>query len=78
MGKFGLTRLTTAWTWGKPPPSPLIVYYVPLHEAHIQMAFCPETPKWESQNSQSWDLMTLGPHKLVCRPLIEIRFKTKL
>jgi hypothetical protein len=23
MGNFGLTRLTTAWTWGKPPPSPL-------------------------------------------------------
>jgi hypothetical protein len=28
---------------------------MPLHEAHIQMRFCPETPKWESQNSQSWD-----------------------
>ncbi len=26
---------------------PLIVYYVFLHDAHIQMAFCPETPKWE-------------------------------
>jgi hypothetical protein len=24
----------------------LIVYYVLLHEAHIQMAFCPGTPKW--------------------------------
>jgi hypothetical protein len=26
---------------------PLIVYYVPFHKAHIQMAFCPKTPKWE-------------------------------
>ncbi len=34
---------------------PLIVYFVPLHEAHIQMAFCPRTPKWESRNSQTWD-----------------------
>jgi hypothetical protein len=24
-----------------------IVYSVPLHEAHIQMAFCLGTPKWE-------------------------------
>jgi hypothetical protein len=26
---------------------------VPLHEAHIQMAFCPKTLKWEFRNSQS-------------------------
>ncbi len=39
MGKLGFIRLTTAWTWGKPPPSPLIVYFVPLHKTHIQMAF---------------------------------------
>jgi len=39
---------------------PLIVYFVPLHEAHIQMAFCPRTPKWESQNSQSWDSRDFG------------------
>jgi hypothetical protein len=32
---------------------PLIVYYVPLHEAHIQMAFFPRTPKWDSRNCQS-------------------------
>jgi hypothetical protein len=31
MGKVELTRLTTAWTWGKPPPSPLYVYYVAGH-----------------------------------------------
>jgi hypothetical protein len=38
----------------------LIVYYVPLHEAHIQMSFCPRTPKWESRNSQSWDSYDFG------------------
>jgi hypothetical protein len=32
---------------------PFMIYFVPLHKAHIQMAFCPGTPKWESQNSQS-------------------------
>jgi hypothetical protein len=33
---------------GEATTFPLVVYYVPLHEAHIQMAFCPKTPKWES------------------------------
>ncbi len=28
---------------------PLIVYSAPLHRGHIQMAFCPGTPKRESQ-----------------------------
>jgi hypothetical protein len=47
---------------GKATTFPLIVYFVPLHEAHIQMAFCFGTPKWESQNSQSWGLPQLwGP-----------------
>jgi hypothetical protein len=27
---------------------PLIVHFVPLHEAHIQMAFCLGIAKWES------------------------------
>jgi hypothetical protein len=26
---------------------PLIVYSAPLHRGHIQMTFCPRTPKWE-------------------------------
>jgi hypothetical protein len=39
---------------------PLIVYYVPLHEAHIQMIFCPGTLKWESRNFQSWDSHNFG------------------
>jgi hypothetical protein len=56
-GQLELTRLTAAWTWGKAAPSPL--YYTlclsTSHEAHIQMTFCLETPKWESRNCQSWD-----------------------
>jgi hypothetical protein len=57
---------------------PLIVYSVLLHKAHIQMAFCLKTPKWESQNSQSWDSMILGPHNFVFRPAIGTRSKAKL
>ncbi len=36
--QHGHTRLTTAQTWGS-HHLPLIVYYAPLHGAHIQMAF---------------------------------------
>jgi len=38
---------------GEATTFPLIVCFVPLHEAHIQMAFCLGTPKSESRNSQS-------------------------
>jgi len=40
---------------GEATTFPLILYFVPPHEAHIQMVFCLGTPKWESQNCQSWD-----------------------
>jgi hypothetical protein len=59
-GQLGFTRLTMARTWGKPPPSPLIVYFVPFHGGHIQMAFCPKTPKWEFGNSHNWDFRDFG------------------
>jgi hypothetical protein len=45
---------------GEATTFPLIVYFVPLHEAHIEMAFCPGTPKWESRNSQSLDFRNFG------------------
>jgi len=38
---------------GEATTFPLIVYFVPLHKSHIQMAFYPGTPKWESRNFQS-------------------------
>jgi hypothetical protein len=47
---------------GEATTFPFKVYFVPLHEAHIQMAFCPGTPKWESQNSQSWDSHNFSPN----------------
>jgi hypothetical protein len=68
------SKLTTARTWGKSPPSPFIVYYVCLHEAHIQVAFCfrnPEIPKVGTP-------ATLGPHNFVCRSLIEMMLKAQL
>jgi len=39
---------------------PLIVYFVPSHETSTQMSICLGTPKWESQNSQTWDPRNFG------------------
>jgi hypothetical protein len=35
---------------GEATTFPLIVYFAPFYEGHIQMTFCLGTPKWESQN----------------------------
>jgi hypothetical protein len=66
-GKLELTRLTTAWTWGKPPPSPL--YY-------ILCLFTKPTSKWHF--AKVGTPVTLGLRNFVCRPSIEMRSKTKL
>jgi hypothetical protein len=38
----------------------LIVFFMLSHGAYTQMSFCPETPKWESQNSWNWDSRDFG------------------
>jgi hypothetical protein len=42
---------------GETTTFPLIICYVPLHEAHIQMTFCLGAPKWEFRNCPT----TLSP-----------------
>jgi hypothetical protein len=77
-GQIRIHKIHHSPDLGEATTFPLIVYFVPLHEAHIQMAFCFETPRWESRNSQNWDSMTLGPHNFVCRPPIEMTFESKV
>jgi hypothetical protein len=45
---------------GETTTFPLIVYFVPFHEARIQIAFCPRILEWEFRNSQSWDSYNFG------------------
>jgi hypothetical protein len=45
---------------GEATTFPLIVYFAALHMGHIQMAFCPGTPKWESRNSHIRDSCNFG------------------
>jgi hypothetical protein len=54
-GQTGTQKIYHDPDLGEATTFPLIVYYVVAHKAHIQMAFCPETPKWESWNCQGWD-----------------------
>jgi hypothetical protein len=53
---------------------PLIVYFAPLHKAHIQMVFCPGTPEIAKVGS----LATSRPHNFVWKPPIGMKFKAKL
>ncbi len=72
--KHRLMRLTMARTWGKPPPIPLIVFFVPHHEAYTQRSFCPKNPKILKIEI----LAILNAHNFSCKSLIEVRFKAKL
>jgi hypothetical protein len=56
----------------------LILYFVTFHGGHIKMAFCLETPKWESRNRPSWDSRDFGAHNFTSRPPMEMRSVEKL
>jgi hypothetical protein len=61
---FG-ARTNHGWLWthkthhgpdsGEATTFPHIVYSAPLCGSGLSMAFCPKTPKWESQNCQGWE-----------------------
>jgi hypothetical protein len=59
---------------GEATTFPLIVYFVALHGGHIQMVFCPRTPKIPPTGT----LATLGAHNFMCKPSIAMRSKVKL
>ncbi len=59
-GKHGLTRLTMAQAWGKPPPFPL-EYSLCLATGLVPKChFVLGLPSWESRNSQNWDFCDFG------------------
>jgi hypothetical protein len=78
MGKHRLTRPTTALTWGKPPPSPLYYFLCLAPGPAPKCHFVPRLPSGSPEILEIGTPMTLGAHKFVLKPLIEVRFKTKL
>jgi len=59
---------------GEATTFPLIVYYVPLHEANIH--FVSGIPNGSLEIPKVEIPATLGPHNFVCKPSIEMRSKT--
>jgi len=68
VGKLKFPRLTTAQTWGKPPPSPL--QYIlclstrPTSKWLFVSGLLSESPKIIKVGIPA----TLGPHNFVCKP----------
>jgi len=50
---------------GEATTFPLIIYFVLLHEAHIQMAFCPKLPNGSPEIPKVGIPSTLGVHNFV-------------
>ncbi len=77
-GKLRLTRLTTARTWGKPPPSPLQYTLCLATGPAPKCHFVPRLPSGSPEISTTKTPATLGAHNFTCKPLIEMRSKAKL
>ncbi len=76
--KFGLTRLITTRTWGKPPPSPLQYTLCLCTRPTSNWHFVPKPPSGNPEIPTTGTLATLGPHNFVHKPPIEMRSRAKL
>jgi len=67
-----------AWTWGKPPPSPLYYIFGLATGLAPKWHFVSGFPSGSLEIFEIEILATLKAHNFVCRPSIEVRFKEKL
>ncbi len=75
-GQHGHTRLTTARTWGKPPPSPLQYSLRRSAETTSKWLFFPGLPGLPAGSPEIPSCGTPGtlePHNFASRPRIEVR-----
>ncbi len=78
MCKLKFIKLIMAWTWGKPPPSPL--YYIfcmatrPTPKWHFVLKLLSGSPKIPKVGTPT----ILGADNFIYKPLIKMRFKAKL
>jgi hypothetical protein len=75
MGKHRLTRLTTARTWGKPPPSPYNIIYSWPWGQYPNVILSRDS---HVGSPEIGTLVTLKAHNFLCKPLIEMKSKEKL
>ncbi len=78
MGKHGLTRFTTARTWGKPPFS--ILYYTLCMTMGLtsKCQFVPGLPSESPKIFTTRTLATLRVHNFMCKPSIKMMSREKL
>ncbi len=77
-GKLGLTKLTMAWTWGKPLASPLQYTLCLSTKPTSKWHFVPRLSSGSPKIFKIGILATLRAHNFTCRPSIEMRSKAKL
>jgi hypothetical protein len=77
-GQLGHIKLTTTWTWGKPPPSPYSILCVSPRGPHPKWLFVPGLPSGSLEILTIVTLATLRAHNFLCRPLIVMKSKEKL
>jgi hypothetical protein len=73
------TRLTTARTWGKPPPSPFYnILCASPWGPHPNGFFFSRLPSGGPKTTKVRSLATLDPHNFESKPWIEMKSKAKL
>ncbi len=77
-GQLGHIRLTTARTWGKPPPSPLQYIMRFSTKTTSKCLFVPGLPSGSPKFPTTRIPTTLEVDNFACRPLIAMRSKAKL
>ncbi len=63
---------------GEATTFPFIMFFMLGHRASTQMSFCPRTSSGSPEILKIRTPMTLTAHDFVCKPLIEVKSKTKL
>jgi hypothetical protein len=71
-------RLTTAQTWGKPPPSPLYYTLCLSTRSTSKWHFVAGLPNGSPEIPKVGTFATLGAHNFMCKPPIAMRSKAKL
>jgi hypothetical protein len=74
-GQHGHTRLTTAWTWGKPPPFPYGILCGWPWKLHSNGFSLLRLPNGSFEIAPNWTPATLEPHNFASRPRIPCGLK---
>jgi hypothetical protein len=77
-GQLGHTRLTTAWTWGKSPPSPYSILCASPRGPHPNGLFVPRLPSGSFEIPTVGTLATLKAQNFLCKLSIVTRSEAKL